>query len=56
VIGSPLLERFLYGVRPHDAAGVIAVTAVLAAVTVLASALPARRAAGIAPHEALREG
>jgi len=56
VLGSPLLERFLYGVRSHDAASVIAVAAVLGAVTVLASALPARKAARIAPQQALREG
>jgi predicted permease len=50
VVGS-----LLYGVSPRDPATLAAVTAVLLAVALAASAIPARRAAALAPVEALRE-
>ena len=52
---SGLLESMLYGVRPADPATFAAITGVLLAAVAIASWLPARRAAGIQPTEALRE-
>ncbi len=49
-----LLTRMLYGVRPFDPAVLGAVSLLLAAVALLASYLPARRAAKIDPMSALR--
>jgi putative ABC transport system permease protein len=48
------LQGFLFGVRPSDPLTLGAVTLVLAAVGALACLLPARRAAGVAPLDALR--
>jgi len=53
---SRFLGRLLWGVQPHDAAGVAAVLVALSLVVALATALPARRAARIDPQRALREG
>ncbi len=51
---SRLIGSLLYGVDPHDF-GVFGVTAiVLIVVALIASYLPARRAAKVAPNEALR--
>jgi ABC-type antimicrobial peptide transport system permease subunit len=44
-----LLERVLYGVRPHDAVTFIAVAAGLAVVALAAGFVPARRAARVDP-------
>lgn len=52
-IGRALRSR-LYGVDPLDPASLLAVAALLAAVTVVASWLPARRAAQVDPAVALR--
>jgi len=49
-----VLEKFLWGVRPTDPATFIAVSLVLAAVALMASYLPARRAAKVDPMVALR--
>jgi macrolide transport system ATP-binding/permease protein len=49
-----LLRSFLYGVDQHDALTIAAVSIPLASVSLLASYLPARRAANIEPMEALR--
>jgi macrolide transport system ATP-binding/permease protein len=49
-----LLRRVLYGVGPWDMATLLSVVCVLAASALLASYLPARRAASINPQEALR--
>jgi putative ABC transport system permease protein len=49
-----LLSGLLYGVRPLDPAVLAAVSALLAAVALFASYLPARRAARIDPMAALR--
>jgi predicted permease len=56
---SVLLTRFLssllYGVKPHDPITFITVAAVLLAVSALASALPAARAASLDPMKTLRD-
>jgi len=49
-----LLEHFLFGTKPRDAATFVAAAALMAAVSLFAAWLPARRAAAIEPMEALR--
>ena len=49
-----LIGSFLYGVRAHDGATFAAVALVLLAAGAVAAYLPARRAAGVDPMEALR--
>lgn len=51
---TKLLRSFLYGVRQHDLATIIAVSTLLIGVGLLASYIPARRAASIDPMQALR--
>jgi putative ABC transport system permease protein len=51
---SRLLASFLFGVAPTDPATFAAVSAVLLIVALVASYIPARRAAGIEPASALR--
>jgi macrolide transport system ATP-binding/permease protein len=51
---ASLLRSMLFGVSPWDRGTMLAVVCVLAAATLLASYLPARRAASINPTEALR--
>jgi putative ABC transport system permease protein len=53
--GSKILRGFLYGVRPLDLVAVLAVATALAILTLGASVLPARQAARIDPHQALRD-
>jgi ABC-type antimicrobial peptide transport system permease subunit len=48
------LRSFLYGVTPHDLVSFSAVAGLLLAVAVLASIVPARRAARVDPVEVLR--
>jgi putative ABC transport system permease protein len=48
------LQRYLYGVTPHDAITFGAVAVVLLAVAALASVVPARRAARVDPVRVLR--
>ena len=52
--GSRVLETLLYGVSATDPMTYIGVASVLAAVALLASWIPARRAAGVDPAIALR--
>jgi predicted permease len=49
-----LLSSLLYGVHPNDPATIVAVAGGLGVVAMLASWLPARRAAGVEPSVALR--
>jgi putative ABC transport system permease protein len=49
-----VLRTLLYDVAPSDPATYAAIVALLAAAVLAASWLPARRAAGVAPTEALR--
>ncbi len=48
------LRTFLYGVTPHDLASFAAVAAVLLLVSIVASIVPARRAARVDPVKVLR--
>jgi hypothetical protein len=50
-----VLERSLYGVSPTDPATFVGATAVLALVSLLATWLPARRAAAVEPVRTLKE-
>ena len=52
--GSRVLARFLFGVSPMDPLTLVSVPIVLASVALLASWLPARRAAGVELANALR--
>jgi predicted permease len=49
-----VVEGLLYQVRPHDPMTVVAVSAMLLVVVIVACAIPARRASSVAPAEALR--
>jgi len=51
-----LLTALLYGVKPFDAPTLAAVALLLCSIALLACWLPARRAAGLNPLIALREG
>jgi ABC-type lipoprotein release transport system permease subunit len=50
-----LLADFLYGVRPTDAVTFVAGALVLAAASLLACYIPARRAMRVDPIEVLRQ-
>jgi putative ABC transport system permease protein len=58
LLGALALARFvrslLYGITPYDAVTFASVSLLLTAVALLASYLPARRAASIDPIQALR--
>jgi putative ABC transport system permease protein len=51
---TPLLARFLYGVKPHDLLTLVLVSSFLMAVISVASYIPARHATKIDPMQALR--
>jgi putative ABC transport system permease protein len=53
---SKLLAKLLYGVRPENPAALLTVTFALAAVAVVACAVPAWRASRVDPMVALRDG
>jgi putative ABC transport system permease protein len=53
-VGSRLIESLLYGISPRDPAVFAATTVILLGVALLACWVPARRAAGLSPLEALR--
>jgi putative ABC transport system permease protein len=55
LLAGRLVSTLLFGIRPHDATTFAVITAVLIAVAVLASYIPARRATTIDPMEALRQ-
>jgi len=52
---TTLIRNLLFGIPPHDLLSFVAGPAVLVAAAILASLLPARRAARIDPAETLRE-
>jgi putative ABC transport system permease protein len=54
IVGSPALEQIVFGVRPLDPLAFGAAIVFLAAMTLSAAYLPARRALGVGPMEALR--
>ena len=49
-----VLRSLLYGVAPSDPATLVAIVVVLVVAVIVASWLPARRAAGVHPADALR--
>ena len=51
---SRLVKSLLYGVGPHDPLSFVAVSVLLLIVALLATLLPARRAASVDPSQALR--
>jgi hypothetical protein len=54
LIASRLLVTFLFGVGPSNLATITTVAGILAGVALMASYIPARRAAGVDPPVALR--
>jgi ABC-type antimicrobial peptide transport system permease subunit len=54
LVTSRWLRSLLYGVEPGDPATLAGITAILFAAVVVASWIPARRAASVPPVEALR--
>jgi putative ABC transport system permease protein len=55
IAAGPLLSRLLFGVSPGDGVTFAAAAALLVAVSLLAAALPARRALAVEPAAALRQ-
>ena len=54
VVAATLMRKLLFGTPPWDIATLVAVAGVLGVSALLASYLPARRAASLNPIEALR--
>jgi macrolide transport system ATP-binding/permease protein len=54
VAAAVLMRKLLFGTQPWDASTLVAVAAVLALCALMASFIPARRAASVNPVEALR--
>jgi ABC-type antimicrobial peptide transport system permease subunit len=55
VLAGKLMKDQLFGVRPWDPAMLAAATVLLVLAALVASAVPARRAAGVEPMVALRD-
>jgi ABC-type antimicrobial peptide transport system permease subunit len=55
IVASRWAASLLYGIEPSDPASFTAAVGALGAVSLLASWIPARRAARVAPTVALRE-
>jgi ABC-type antimicrobial peptide transport system permease subunit len=55
VLNNKVVRSELFGVTPADGVTLLAVAGVLGAAALLAALIPARRAAGIDPIQALRE-
>ena len=53
-VATPLIAKFLYGVKAHDLLTLVVVSSLLMAVTSVASYVPARHATKIDPMQALR--
>jgi putative ABC transport system permease protein len=53
-VATPLLAKFLYGVKAHDILTLVLVSSFLMAVTFIASYVPARHATKIDPMQTLR--
>jgi putative ABC transport system permease protein len=51
-----LMSKQLFGVKPWDPIMIAVAALMLGVAALLASAIPARRAAGLEPMEALRNG
>ena len=51
-----LMSKQLFGVKPWDPIMIAVAALMLGVAALLASAIPARRAAGVEPMEALRNG
>lgn len=56
LVAGRLMKDQLYGIRPWDPVMLVGATLMLALAAGLASVIPARRAAGVEPMEALRNG
>ena len=54
IAAAGVMSKLVYGVAPRDAASILAATALLTLVAVLASYIPARRAASVDPAMTLR--
>jgi putative ABC transport system permease protein len=55
LVASRTASKLIFGLKPHDVLTLVLASALLAAVTVAASVIPARRAARLEPTIALRE-
>ncbi len=55
LVAARMAASLLFGLQPHDLPTFVLATAVLAAVAIAASYIPARRAAGVDPMTALRQ-
>lgn len=55
LVATGAARSLLYGLAPHDPFTLVLAGVVMAAITLVASVLPARRAAGLDPMVALRE-
>lgn len=56
LVATRVLRSLLYDVAPSDPVTLVAIIALLALAVILASWIPARRAATIPPAEAMRQG